>query len=514
MIKPLLSTVLATLLSATVFAQDLSFSRCFGDNMVLQRGMAVPVWGSAGPGDKVLVAFQQQRLSATADAQGRWQVQLAALEAIATPQTLEVSRATGAPVVVKNVVVGDVLLLAGQSNMGWTVAQSQGGPEFAATATWPWLRYLPVPRATVDTAASNLSPETTGWHVSDPNKVRWMSAIGVWTAEHLHAAHGVPIGLIQTAVGGTYTESWLPSAWFRDVPDLKVLRERWQKDLAEYPTRHAAWQVRKTEFDAQVASAKAAGRQPPIADDDLLNGPMGPTHCRRPSALFNGVIAPVAPFSIKAVVWYQGEGNTSATLASVHEASLKAILAGWRNAWKRDDLPFVIIQLPGREVPRTVDGWARVRAAQAKVVMEDRQAALVATLDEPGKEIHPIDKRPVAERVARALRRLVDGDDIAGTPLVVEYRQDGKHVILRFQDTGNGLRFADSAVSGFEVAGANGEFRPANATLKGNDSIVVACDGLTTPICLRYAWAGTTSASLRNSEGIPAAAFAVTIERP
>lgn len=505
----------AALLCAPAALAALEVPAIFGDHMILQRDRPVPVWGWASPGEEVTVAFAGQQATAVSRSDGRWEATLSPLDAASGGRPLTIRASSGASRSFRDVVVGEVWILAGQSNMGWNVGQSVGADEAAARADYPWLRsfnQLPHEGA-VDAPARDVKGGR--WQPVSPQIARQISAAGFYFAEALKTSlEGVPIGLVNTSMGGTSIESWIDRDTLEALPAAKHGLDFYRKSLVNYDQRMVEWEQAKAEWEQKALKARAAGQALPPQDDFLRNGPLGPHHFRRPSALFYGKVAPVQPFAARGVIWYQGEGNAAnATAARNYGPLLTSLIDRWRAGWRDPDLFFLVVQLPGYDHPNRAADWPTLREQQAAVVAATPRSALAVTIDLGDKnDIHPTRKQPVGERLALLARRHVYGEmnAVADGPRLLKAETVGPQLRLRFAATGP-LSTADGAPpQALEWVGPDGTARPlSGAVLDGID--IVAPLPTEVPFRLRHAWANWPDTNLRDATGLPAAPFQIEL---
>jgi len=488
---------------------DVVPAACFGSHMVLQRDLPLPVWGTAAPGERVTVSFGGGAATTVADAEGRWQVRLAPQAASDEPRALVIRGAN--EVRCDDVLVGEVVLCAGQSNMLLPLAQADEAALEIAAADRPRLRLLTLhaaaggdPPAYTSEQIRDLVPArfcTGSWEVSTPQTARSFSAVGYFLGAAVGDELGVPVGVICAAVGGAPTESWIGR---RALAGDRRLAPLVQGDWMHNPAL-AGWCV--TRAGQNLARARQAGE--PIPGD-----PLGPNHPFKPGFLHESCIAPLAPLAIRGVAWYQGESNAdSPARVAQHAALLPVLVADWRRAWGRADLPFAVVQLPGMDRP----DWPAFRETQRRAVADLARAALVVTIDLGRKtDVHPPDKRPVGERLARwavAEARGRAGADASGPlPVGATLRPDGG-VTIRFRPEGANLRTTDGEPPRhFEVADSDGPFVAAVARIEGTAVVVTPPAGVA-PRRVRYAWRPFPEppVNLVDPDGIPAAPFEVDV---
>ncbi|MBT4820916.1 MAG: hypothetical protein HON70_34725, partial [Lentisphaerae bacterium] len=409
---------------------------------------------------------------------------------------------------ITDVLVGDVFLLAGQSNMSWWLSGSTGGEEAVTRADHPWLRHFDPGWQCTDEPAPDVSPNAK-WQVCTPEVAGRFSGVGFFFAEALHAVHGVPIALVQTDIAATWGENWVSRAAMEADPEFRYCLDKYEAALAKLPEEQKRWATEKAVHEQEVAEAKAAGKTPPKPSYFVENGPMGPKHTRRPHALYNGRVAPLMPFAVRGIIWYQGEGNTAVKLAEKYHKLLTTLVQSWRAGFAQEDVPFFIVQLPRFDYDDPWHSWPLVREAQMRVGLEQPNCGFVSLIDEgEGKEIHPRNKRPVGERLARLARSVIYGEDLVPCGPVPERHEIKRGVALvTFRFVGKGLQARDGALRTFAVCGADQVFHPATAEITGADTIRISCPEVAEPVAVRYAWEPFPDCSLFNSDELPASPF-------
>ncbi len=478
----------------------------FTDHAVLQRNTVVPVWGRSTPGEKITVRFNGQRLKTTAGPDGRWTVQLAPMPANAAGAELVVAGTS--TVTLHDVVVGEVWLVSGQSNMEWPLSLAKDGRAEVAAANQPLIRHLGVGHSPADLPTDTV--ETSGWRLAAPDTAGSFSAVGYFFARELVRKLGVPVGIINSSWGGTPIESWLAKSVLEKTSAWPAFSAEWRKALevfpqktAEYPALDAAW--RKAD-DEQRATGKLNTLPWP-------HPPVGPGTAYAPGGLFNGMIRPLAPYALRGVLWYQGESNVG------HEAEYRelfpAMIQSWRGTWLRDkpltgpgrEFPFYFVQLPNyAEGDAGGRKWAALREAQAAALALPN-TGMVVTIDvgEP-ENLHPTNKLPVGERLALVAEANTYGLAVEWSgPLFESAVREGSALRVKFTHA-TGLALRVTPPTGFEVAGADKIFHPATARIESK-SIAVSTPEVPEPVAVRYAWTNSPAASLYNSAGLPAAPF-------
>jgi len=498
---------------------ELRFARVFGDHMVLQRGRPMRIWGTAVPGQEVEVRFGEAAARGTADAAGGWVVLLPAQAAEGVGRDLQVT--AGTSVVLHDIVVGDVWLCSGQSNMAMGL-DGCDDPAAIAAAGNSAIRYRPYFEHFAGTPQTDLR-DGAEWRPITKATAGACTAVGYWFANAVQPVAGVPIGLLECTVGGTEIECWMPPAAFSDYPEntsigtrLREAVAEWQRDLVASLPRVEAWLL-------EARAAAGAGRALPPAPRLRGHPNEDREHWVRIQSLWNGMVHPIVPFGVKGVLWYQGENNGHEQAAYV--AKLRALIETWRAAWGQE-LPFYIVQLPnfGRASTEPAGGdlgFAPCRMAQLLVCSRLSGVGIAVTIDiGDAIDIHPKNKREVGERLARWALRNEYGQQLEPCgPLFREVAREGGAMRVRLDHVGSGLMVGEKiganaaravpevVLRGFSVAGADRQWHWASAQIDG-DSVLVRSSGVPEPVAVRYAHtANPVGANLYNREGLPASPF-------
>ena len=420
----------------------------FADGAVLQQGMPVPVWGTAADGEKVTVKFQGQEVSTTAQ-KGRWLVKLKPLQP-GGPFTMTI---TGANTVeLKDLLVGEVWLCSGQSNMAFQLYSAENAKDAIAASDDPLLHLCTVKTTRGDTPQSEAPVSWRYLTRTGHGFANNFSAVGYFFGRDLRKALNVPVGLIHASVGATAI------GWWTDSKTLESLPPAMSKEII-----------------AEMQNNKGV--------------------------LYNGMIAPLQPFAMRGVIWNQGESDQHHT--DYYQTMLPAMIKSWRAAWGQGDFPFLFAQaLPN-------DRWVpELREAQLLVWQRTTNTAMTVNLDcgDP-IEIHPPKKEPLGIRFALAARAIAYGEKIEYSgPIYESMKVVGNHIVLSFQHVGTGLVAKDGALKGFTIAGADGKFVKAEARIEC-PTVVVSSPAVANPTAVRYAWASTPDANLCNQEGLLASPF-------
>jgi sialate O-acetylesterase len=459
---------------------DVSVPNIVGSHMVLQRDQANPIWGWAEPGEQIKVSIASQSKTAQAGPDGAWRVKLDPLPA-GGPHTLTIQGKN--TLRFEDVLVGEVWICSGQSNMQWSVAQSDDSDLESLTARYPAIRLISVPQVGTQEPQKNFNGQ---WEVCTPETVKQFSAVGYFFGRVLHQALDVPIGLIDDAWGGSACEAWIRRDILEAKEEYKPLIERWKG------------------IEANFEKAQAAGNVPA----NLANQMRGNA---RPGNIYNGVLKPTIGYGIRGVIWYQGESNASR--AYQYRDLFPLMIQSWRDEWGQGDFPFYFVQLADFRAeatePRESD-WAELREAQTMTLkkLPKTGQAVIIDLGE-GKDIHPKNKRDVAERLARWA--LANDYGIAipyRSPEYASMTKEGSKIVLKFDHVDGGLTTFDVVEPiGFTIAGSDRKFVPAQAKITGPNTIEVVSDQVTDPVAARYAWADNPVCNVYARNGLPLTPF-------
>jgi sialate O-acetylesterase len=498
----------------------LQLPKVFGTHMVLQQGLAVPVWGFAAPGQDVTVTFGAQTVKAKAGADGKFLAKLEPLTASKTGAQLKVS-AGDDTVTCDDVLVGEVWLCGGQSNMEFTTGGvTNFGAERQDAANYPMIRHIKVNN---DHSARPQTQVNGDWQVCTPGSVGGFTAVGYFFARELVKALDVPVGLLNGNWGGTSIESWTPPAGWRTVPELKDWANRvdsWQTDTE---AGAKAWADYLDKLKTWLPAAEAAL----AAHQALPPSPVEPgpgSDIQQPTRLFNGRINPLAPFAMKGALWYQGENNGGEGISYYHK--MRALINGWRAVWGEGDFPFYFVQLANFQTSNANnwaagDGWARIREAQrAALAIPHTGMACIIDIGDAGN-IHPTDKQDVGKRLALwALAKDYGKDVVWSGPLFKSMTVEGAKARIAFDCVGGGLMVGekhgiqptaavpDGKLTWFAIRDKDGRWHNAEAVIDGA-TVVVSSPEVTEPTAVRYAYAmNPAGCNLYNKEGLPAAPFA------
>ena len=460
-----------------IFAVSLSFcaqvnamvkpAAIFTDNAVLQREMDIPIWGTASSNETVTVSINGQKISSKAR-DGKWMVRLKAMAA-GGPYTLSISCEN--IIILTNILVGEVWLCSGQSNMQWPLGETEHGEHFIAQSKDDGLRFFTVPLTTAITQAEDLNRGS--WDSSGPDSAGNFSAVAYHFGCSLRKSLGVPVGLINSSYGGSIVQAWTGHRYIISDPE----------------------------------SRRYMDNKP-----DWAKGPQNGF-----SVLYNGMIYPIIPFGIRGVIWYQGEGNTESTEPNHYQTSFPLLIRNWRQAWGEGDFPFLFVQLaPWIRDPIfhvAVDsegtGWAALREAQLITSLNVKNTGMVVTTDLGDENrIHPRRKELVGQRLALAAQAIAYGDNVVYRGPVFESMtaKNGK-LILNFKDASGAVISHGNEIVGFTIAGSDKKFFPAQAKIVGEKQIEIWSDRVSKPLAVRYGWANYPIVNIYNLAGLPMSPF-------
>lgn len=524
-------------------AGEIRLPSVIGNNMVLQQKQAVPVWGWADPGEKVTVAIGDNRAAAKAGADGRWRVNLAPMKAQAEPLVMTVTGENGFKISIANILVGEVWLGSGQSNMEWPLQSSSNGGDWISGANRPTIRLFLVPHAFSATPAADVGAK---WVECTPETAKGFSAVLYHFGRYLNEELAAPVGLIESNWGGCNIRTFIPPEGFASQPELRGYSE-WIDWANE--TRAAAQTLSLEDFDAFLKTMKQAATEikaKPFwdkrTDEDFrrsildahtmfvswlesarkaaaenktppdLPHPLITCHIYNPTLLYNAMIHPLVPFGIRGAIWYQGESDCDAGMLYAYQ--MKGLIQGWRKVWNQGEFPFYYVQL----APYNYKNIFPLSTAEALPLLWEAQTA-VMTVPNTGMavthdigsfgNIHPPNKHDVGRRLALwALAGTYGRKDlVCSGPLYDSYKVEGNKIRIRFKNAGPGLMTRDGKPpTWFTIAGKDGTYVAATAAIEG-DTVVVSSPDTPAPVSVRLGWDQAADPNLANREGLPASSF-------
>jgi len=495
----------ASLATTQAAVADVSLSKIFGSNMVLQRGVEIPVWGWAEPGEEVTVKIGDHSATTKAGDDKRWDVKLPVHKA-GGPHTVTISGKNS--ITLENVLIGEVWVCSGQSNMQWSVDSADDADIEKLTAKFPNLRLITVPQVGTQEPQNDFGGE--GWQACAPENVGQFSAVGYFFGRQLHQTLDIPIGLIDNSWGGSACEAWVRRDLLKADDRYNELLTRWvdTEKTYDHDKAMAVYQVKREAWQAKVKEARAAKKPIP-------NGPRAPRNIlagqHRPANLYNGVLKPIIGYGIRGTVWYQGETNAGRAYQYRHLFPL--MIQSWRDEWKQGDFPFYFVQLADfrdESAAPQESGWAELREAQTMTLakLPNTGQAVITDLGE-AHDIHPKDKQNVAKRLARWALAKDYGIGIPyRSPEFKSSEVNGNKIIVMMDHVGGGLDTFDvRKLVGLAIAGEDKVFKWAEAKIVGKDKIEVWSADVANPVAVRYAWADNPVCNLQSREGLPVTPF-------
>lgn len=499
--------ILVSLIGFTAKA-EVKLGSVFGDHMVLQQGVKIPVWGSANPGEAVSVTLGLNTKETLAKADGRWQVEFEPLEA-GGPLAMAVTSANY--LLVKDIYVGEVWLGSGQSNMEMTVAAEDrywcgvmNEREEVTSANYPLIRMFKVQLKMADTA----QPDVQGqWMVTTPETVKKYSATGYFFARELYHTLQVPIGFIDSSFGASTAQAWISPEAMQQKADYAYLMEAYAKARADWAPlatgKESAYHDAMTKWAHQAAKDASQGKFLPKGPS--LGDPRQNQH--NPSVLYNGMIAPLIPYAIRGVVWYQGESNEDARSVKIYRSLMETLISDWRKRWAEGDFPFLYVQLANLGQlalePAIRAPIALVREAQLQN-LSVANTGMAVTIDiGDAANVHPKDKQELGRRLSLMARQMAYKEKIvASGPIFERFEVQGDTVRVHFKNAETGLQSHGGSPVGFAIAGSDKHFVWASAKIDG-DSVLLSNAEVRAPVAVRYGWADNPAVNLYNKTDRP-----------
>ena len=481
---------------------DVTIPDVIGSSMVLQQKQIVPIWGTAEPGEAVTVAFGKVKKTIVADSAGKWRVNLGKFSANSSPQTMTIAGKN--TIVLKDILIGEVWLVAGQSNMQRLLRETDNGDAVQAAANHPNIRLFNVSR---QVAFKHAAGKLAEWAACTPESVKEFSAAGYYFGVELEKELKVPIGLINSSYGGSQAEAWTPVEYLLANPDLKPTVERtkiWDEERSRVRVEYDA-AIKKWREDSDKQRASGVRPSPSPGVPDALR------EYRIASSIYDGMIAPLIPFAIKGAIWYQGESNEAR--AEQYNILLPTMIRSWRERWGAGNFPFGIVQLPNyrrvKDEPEE-SAWSFIREAQRRTALSTPNTGLIVTIDigEPN-DIHPKNKLDVGRRMFRWAMWQAYGRSLLDSPVLKKSEPKGVKILLTFDNAGAGLKIASGdKLSEFAIAGADKKWVWAEAKIVGKDKVEVWSPEISAPVAVRYAFNSNPKyPNLTNDSGVPASPF-------
>jgi len=491
-----LSVIVLVLIAAGISYADVKLPGVISDNMVLQQKCNVPIWGWAEAGEKIAVSTSWKKSAkTTAGKDGKWKLKLK------TPKAggpYDITITGNNTVELENVLIGEVWVCSGQSNMQWSMTRTENAAKDIAAAEKPNIRLFTVERVIAEEPKDDCNGN---WSACSPETVAEFSAVGYFFGKSLHDELDIPIGLISTNWGGTLAEAWTRKEILEKDKDFLPILERHERMVANFPEAQKKYEKSIKNWKRKADKAKAEGKKSP-------RKPRKPSkrHQNSPSSLYNAMIAPVIPYGIKGAIWYQGESNVGR--AYQYRKLFPAMIKNWRKDWRQGDFPFYYVQLAPYKY-REGNSSEELREAQ-RLTLSLKNTGMAVTMDiATVNNIHPPNKLDVGKRLALwALAKDYGKKDIVYSgPLYKSMRKQGDKIRLYFKYTGSGLVTRDGKeLTDFTIAGEDKNFVPAKATIDGK-TVIVSSEAVKKPVAVRYGWSNTAEPNLANKEGLPASSF-------
>ncbi len=471
--------------------------RLISDHMLLQRDMPARIWGKANPGEAVTVKFRGQSLSTKANTGGQWEVFLSPMKA-GGPDTLRVEADN--TITVQDVLVGDVWIASGQSNMQFSLSRARNAEQEIASANYARIRLFKVPLVTAREPRTDVEGE---WSHCTPESAKDFTAVGYFFGRYLHKELHVPVAVIQTAWGGTPAEAWTSVEALKAEPSLHLFLNHWDRVMEEYPSEVLRYEAALKKWEPKAAAAKAAGKKPPRKP----RRPQGWKNPHAPAVLYNAMIAPLTPYAIRGAIWYQGESNAERHQGYEYRRLFQTMILDWRARWGEGQFPFLFVQLANWISHNPNSQWPELREAQT-MALQLRHTGMAVTTDIGNpNDIHPTNKQDVGKRLALwALADTYGRKLVYSGPLYRQVTKEDGKLRLWFDHVGGGLTAEGGTLKGFVIAGADRVFHPARARIDGK-TVVVSSPDVADPAAARYGWADNPENTLRNAEGLPASPF-------
>ena len=499
------TTLAASLCTHTRCHAAVSLPGFFSDHMVLQQESEIPVWGWCEPGEDIRVTLNGNDATTTGNSSGTWRITLPAMFAQTEPLTLRVEGTN--KLEIKDVLIGEVWLCSGQSNMEWTVDRSTNRDAEIAAADYPLIRHIKIARRSSTTPLDDIEAD---WTVCSPDVAGSYTAAGYFMARTLHKELGVPVGLINSSWGGTRVEPWTPPVGFKNVPKLQSIYQsvigrtpgtnQYQNRLQQFINSNKAW---NQQAESSLTKNEAVKPSPTYPQE------LKPfTSHQDPTMLYNGMIHALVGFPIRGAIWYQGESNH--TEGMLYFEKKKALIDGWRTLWGQGDFPFYYVQIAPYQYGNE-DGTVLARFWEAQAAVEQLPNTGMVVINDIAtlNDIHPPNKQDVGNRLAMLALKNNYGrtDMIANSPEFESLQLAGEKLVATFKNTGGGLTTRDKqAPTHFELVGPGaGGFVPATAAIEG-DTIVLSADGVPEPTAFRFAWDKLAEPNLMGGTGLPAGA--------
>jgi sialate O-acetylesterase len=479
---------------------DVKIPSIFSDHMVLQRNMKIPVWGWARPGENVSVYFAGRQSETLTDKDGNWSL---VLDPVVCDEPMTMTIKGQNVIEIKDILMGEVWVCSGQSNMGFRVEEDDLADQETPLANYPEIRHFQI--------QNKVCPEpdrTLGgaWNVCSPETVGKFTAVGYFFAKDLHKRLKVPIGLVHTSWGGTPAEAWISRDALQRNPKLHSVLERFETACKKYPDALKIYEEEVKVWEKKSKEAEKNGLAPPSPP----RTPMGPTHFQRPSGMYNGMVLSIVPYAVRGALWYQGECNSE--IGFLYSHYLSTLITNWREIWGQGEFPFYIVQIANfgtaQTNPNEISSAADLRGAQSQVAKSFRNCGLAVTIDigeTKSLNDHPTNKHDIGLRLAKLAAYDTYGlkDVTPCGPTFKTMSVENSFIRIEFDYAEGGL---NGGTKGFAVAGSDLNFKWADVRIKGN-SVMLSSPEVSKPTAVRYNWGNNPQGNLQNKAGLPAVPF-------
>lgn len=488
---------------SAIYGQELTFAPPFTNHMVLQRNSKVCIWGLAQPNKSVVLKFQDKQTVTMSDKNGKWQLYLNDLQA-GGPYKMCL-RQDQDSLILNDILVGEVWLAGGQSNMQFRLDKEINWNKYKDSIVNKNIRYLFVPQKYYE--GHTVKDSIMIWREAVKSKAKKMSAVAYFFAKQLYEKLNVPIGIICDYKGGTPAESWISKETLINNEKLKSIVKKYEDLNNSYSKNEYETLYNKYLDDLSAYKTSLQNGNKNIAKP---TEPMGKFNYKRPYGLYETMLKPIMPYTIKGVIWYQGEANASR--AEQYKELFPTLIKEWRNNFNNPNMPFFFVQIsnydhPGYKTP----AWAELREAQLETWQNTPNTAMVVSIDHGTKnDIHPTYKEPIGYRLACCALNQVYGFNniVYSGPIFKSFKKDKNKIILYFNHIGSGLTSNGKQLNGFEICDETNKYVKAKAWIE-NNSVVVMSELISNPQKVRYGWANYTDANLYNMEGFPASPFRI-----
>ena len=499
-----------TVLSAASILAEVKLPAIFCNHMVLQRGVEIPVWGTAWPKESVTITFNGSIVSVKADTQGNWMAKLPKQKA-GGPYTLEI--AGDNILIINDVHVGDVWLCSGQSNMDMTVAKEDrywcgvtNEAEEVSKANYPLIRIFDVDFTPSHTLKSDVIGK---WEICSPQTVGHFSAVAYFFAREIYKNYNIPVGMVTSTYGASTAETWISKEALQAHPNLKPLLDaytaKWDKFVADSAVTMAKYKDDLTKFQGDLAAAQAASGDVNAKKPKAPRNPDPSLDQHNPYVCYNGMVAGLVPFAIKGALWYQGESNGPS--AKLYREIMETLIADWRTKWQQPELPFLYVQLAnnGKAMTEPIQNSSMMTVREAQLqnlsVSNTAMVCAIQNADDPGN-VHPKNKQDIGLWLSLAARARVYGEKLEYSgPMYKSYKVKKNTIILNFTHVGKGLVAKNDSLTGFAICGEDKKWVWAEAKIVGK-TVVVSNSNVSNPIAVRYCWGTNPPASLKNKNGL------------